>query len=56
MTEREVLHQPVVTSLHGDGRWGVFCDACSHEAQDYVERCEARPEMPWPPPVLVAER
>jgi hypothetical protein len=44
-------HVPAVTE-RADGTWGVYCPACSDEAQDYVPRCKVRDD--WPPLVLVA--
>ncbi len=47
-----LLHQPVIAPRI-DGTFGVFCAACSHEAEEYVYRCKARPEWNYPS-ILVA--
>ena len=52
MTEQR-RHQPVLTEhLRG---WAVYCDACSDEAQDYVQQCLGSGAKNWPPLFLVPE-
>jgi len=42
-----LLHQPVIAPCT-DGTFGVYCSACSHEAQEYVYPCTARSEWDYP--------
>lgn len=46
-------HVPQV-ARRSDGRWGVFCAACSHSHGDYVNPCHAFTQDEWPPPILEA--
>lgn len=45
-------HFPAVASRY-DGTWGVYCLACSAEAEDYTA-CKRQPHW-WPPDVLADE-
>ena len=47
-------HAPMVIR-RSDGRWGVFCDACSRAAGKYVDRCVVNPGQDWPPLILDGE-
>lgn len=48
------VHAPQV-ARRTDGRWGVFCAACSREAGDYIYPCKTTaPDDEWPPAVLYA--
>jgi hypothetical protein len=44
-------HQPAL-ARRNDGGWGVYCLACSDEAQEYVYPCAVHEWKGWPPPVL----
>lgn len=38
---REKLHIPTLAAASTPGVWNVYCVACSHAAQDYVQVCTA---------------
>jgi len=52
-TSTPEFHVPQVARRR-DGRWGVFCTACSREASDYINPCQAWTQVEWPPPILEA--
>lgn len=46
-------HDPVIAPASTPGQWGVFCQACSHDAGDYVYPCQAGQWRDVPPETLV---
>lgn len=52
-------HVPGIAALVPDAagrqRWGVYCNACSAQAGDYVWPCKAGREKDDPPAVLYAD-